>query len=57
MPPLEQRIATPEEIAGVVSFLDGSDGAWINAQALCVNGCFAKCNLCGRATELKAGIV
>lgn len=41
MPPLEQRIATPEEIAGVVSFPDGPEGAWINDQILRVNGGFA----------------
>ena len=37
MPPLE-RIATPEEIAGVVSFLAGPDGGWINGQVLRANG-------------------
>jgi 3-oxoacyl-[acyl-carrier protein] reductase len=37
MPPLE-RIATPEEIAGVVSFLAGPDGCWVNGQVLRANG-------------------
>ncbi|OCX66499.1 3-ketoacyl-ACP reductase [Thioclava sp. SK-1] len=37
MNPLE-RIATPEDIAGVVSFLAGPDGGWINAQTLRANG-------------------
>jgi 3-oxoacyl-[acyl-carrier protein] reductase len=37
MPPLE-RIATPEEIAGVVSFLAGADGGWVNGQVLRANG-------------------
>jgi len=37
MPPLE-RIATPEDIAGVVSFLAGPDGGWINGQVLRANG-------------------
>ena len=37
MPPLE-RIATPEEIAGVVSFLAGPDGGWVNGQVLRANG-------------------
>jgi 3-oxoacyl-[acyl-carrier protein] reductase len=36
-PPLE-RIATPEEIAGVVSFLAGPDGGWVNGQVLRANG-------------------
>ena len=38
--PLE-RLGTPEDIAGVVSFLAGPDGAWVNAQVLRVNGGFA----------------
>jgi 3-oxoacyl-[acyl-carrier protein] reductase len=37
LPPLE-RIARPEEIAGIVSFLVGPDGAWINGQILRANG-------------------
>ena len=35
--PLE-RIATPEDIAGVVSFLAGPDGGWVNGQTLRANG-------------------
>ncbi|QWW66926.1 SDR family oxidoreductase [Rhizobium sp. WYJ-E13] len=35
--PLE-RLGTPEDIAGVVAFLAGSDGAWINGQVLRANG-------------------
>ena len=38
--PLE-RLGTPEDIAGVASFLAGPDGAWVNAQVLRVNGGFA----------------
>lgn len=38
--PLE-RIGQPEDIASVVSFLAGSDGAWVNAQVLRANGGFA----------------
>ncbi|TVM33693.1 SDR family oxidoreductase [Oceanidesulfovibrio marinus] len=41
LPSLEQRIATPEDIVGVVSFLTGPDGAWVNAQVLRVSGGFA----------------
>lgn len=37
MPPLE-RLATPEDIANVVSFLVGPDGGWINGQVLRANG-------------------
>ncbi|MEO1188880.1 MAG: SDR family oxidoreductase [Pseudomonadota bacterium] len=37
MPPLE-RLGTPEDIAGVVAFLAGPDGAWINGQTLRANG-------------------
>ena len=40
MAPLE-RLGTPEEIASVVSFLAGPDGAWVNAQILRANGGFA----------------
>jgi 3-oxoacyl-[acyl-carrier protein] reductase len=38
--PLE-RIGTPEDIAGVVSFLAGPDGGWVNAQVVRANGGFA----------------
>jgi 3-oxoacyl-[acyl-carrier protein] reductase len=38
--PLE-RLGTPEDIAGVVSFLSGPDGGWVNAQILRANGGFA----------------
>ena len=38
--PLE-RIGTPDDIAGTVSFLVGKDGAWVNAQVLRANGGFA----------------
>ncbi len=37
MPPLE-RLGTPEDIANVVSFLAGPNGAWINAQVIRANG-------------------
>jgi 3-oxoacyl-[acyl-carrier protein] reductase len=37
MAPLE-RLATPDDIAAVVAFLAGPDGAWINAQVLRANG-------------------
>src|ERR1700682_1531499 len=40
MPPL-QRLAQPEDIARVVSFLAGPDGAWVNSQVLRANGGFA----------------
>src|SRR5947199_869474 len=40
MPSLE-RLAQPEDIARVVSFLAGPDGEWINAQVLRANGGFA----------------
>ena len=36
-PPLE-RLGKPEDIASVVSFLAGPDGAWINGQVLRANG-------------------
>jgi 3-oxoacyl-[acyl-carrier protein] reductase len=36
-PPLE-RLGTPEDIAGVVSFLAGKDGGWVNGQVLRANG-------------------
>jgi 3-oxoacyl-[acyl-carrier protein] reductase len=38
--PLE-RLGTPDDIAGVVSFLVGPDGGWVNAQVLRANGGFA----------------
>lgn len=37
MPPLE-RLGQPEDISGVVAFLAGPDGAWINGQVLRANG-------------------
>ena len=37
MAPLE-RLGRPEDIAGVVSFLVGPDGAWVNGQTLRANG-------------------
>jgi 3-oxoacyl-[acyl-carrier protein] reductase len=37
MAPLE-RLGRPEDIAGVVSFLVGPDGGWINGQTLRANG-------------------
>jgi len=40
MVPLE-RLGQPDDIAGVVSFLAGPDGGWINAQVLRANGGFA----------------
>lgn len=38
--PLE-RLGQPEDIANVVSFLVGPDGAWVNGQVLRANGGFA----------------
>jgi len=40
MAPIE-RLGQPEDIANVVSFLAGPDGAWINSQILRANGGFA----------------
>ena len=40
LPPLE-RLGTPNDIAGVVSFLAGPDGGWINGQVLRANGGYA----------------
>jgi 3-oxoacyl-[acyl-carrier protein] reductase len=40
LPPLE-RLGEPGDIANVVSFLAGPDGAWVNAQVLRANGGFA----------------
>jgi 3-oxoacyl-[acyl-carrier protein] reductase len=37
MPPLE-RLGTPENIAGVVAFLVGTEAGWVNGQTLRVNG-------------------
>jgi 3-oxoacyl-[acyl-carrier protein] reductase len=37
MPPL-QRLGQPEDIASVVAFLAGTDGAWVNGQVLRANG-------------------
>lgn len=37
MPPL-QRLGQPEDIAGVVVFLVGRDGGWVNGQILRANG-------------------
>ena len=37
MPPLE-RLGQPEDLARVVAFLAGPDGAWINGQVLRANG-------------------
>jgi 3-oxoacyl-[acyl-carrier protein] reductase len=38
--PLE-RLGRPEDIAGVVSFLAGPEGGWVNAQVLRANGGYA----------------
>src|SRR6266481_5797589 len=40
MPPLE-RLGRSEDIAGVVSFLAGPDGGWVNSQVVRANGGFA----------------
>jgi 3-oxoacyl-[acyl-carrier protein] reductase len=40
MPPLE-RLGRPEDVAGVVSFLAGPDGGWVNSQVVRANGGFA----------------
>jgi 3-oxoacyl-[acyl-carrier protein] reductase len=37
MPPME-RLAQPEDVSRVVSFLAGPDGAWVDGQTLRVNG-------------------
>jgi 3-oxoacyl-[acyl-carrier protein] reductase len=37
MNPLE-RLGTPDDIAAVVAFLAGPDGAWVNGQVLRANG-------------------
>jgi 3-oxoacyl-[acyl-carrier protein] reductase len=36
-----KRLGEPTDIAGVVSFLVGPDGGWVNSQILRVNGGFA----------------
>jgi 3-oxoacyl-[acyl-carrier protein] reductase len=36
-----QRLGQPEDIASVISFLAGPDGAWVNSQVLRANGGFA----------------
>ncbi|MCA1323597.1 SDR family oxidoreductase [Herbaspirillum sp. alder98] len=36
-----QRLGSPQDIAGVVSFLAGPDGAWVNSQVVRANGGFA----------------
>ncbi len=38
--PLE-RLGQPEDIVGVVSFLAGPDGGWVNSQVVRANGGFA----------------
>lgn len=40
MTPLE-RLGTPEDVSGVVSFLSGPEGGWVNGQILRANGGFA----------------
>lgn len=40
LPPLE-RLGKPDDIAGVVSFLLGPDGGWVNGQVVRANGGFA----------------
>jgi len=40
LPPLE-RLGRSEDIAGVVSFLAGPDGGWVNSQVIRANGGFA----------------
>jgi 3-oxoacyl-[acyl-carrier protein] reductase len=40
LPPLE-RLGRPEDIAGVVAFLAGPDGGWVNSQVVRANGGFA----------------
>jgi 3-oxoacyl-[acyl-carrier protein] reductase len=37
MNPME-RLGTPEDIANVVAFLAGPDGAWVNGLVLRANG-------------------
>lgn len=33
-----ERLAQPDDIAGVISFLAGPDGAWVNGQVIRANG-------------------
>ena len=40
LPPLG-RLGRPDDIAGIVSFLVGPDGRWVNGQVLYANGGFA----------------
>lgn len=40
LPPLE-RLGQPDDISGVVSFLAGPDGGWVNSQVVRANGGFA----------------
>ena len=40
MPPLE-RLGRPEDVTGVVSFLAGPNGGWVNSQVIRANGGFA----------------
>jgi 3-oxoacyl-[acyl-carrier protein] reductase len=40
MAPLE-RLGTPSDVAGVVAFLAGPEGGWVNGQTVRVNGGFA----------------
>ena len=35
------RLGEPDDVTGVVSFLTGPDGGWVNAQTLRANGGFA----------------
>lgn len=37
----QARLGQPLDIANAVSFLDGKDGGWVNAQIIRVNGGFA----------------
>jgi 3-oxoacyl-[acyl-carrier protein] reductase len=37
LPPLG-RLGSPDDIAGVVSFLVGPDGRWVNGQVVYANG-------------------
>jgi NAD(P)-dependent dehydrogenase (short-subunit alcohol dehydrogenase family) len=36
-----ERLGTPDDIAGVVCFLAGPDGGWVNGQVLRANGGYA----------------
>ena len=37
MPPLE-RLGRPDDVAGVVSFLAGPEGGWVNSQVIRAKG-------------------